>query len=309
MEKPRGLLGAGQSLAGGRFEFDVSIVLPFRKAERTIGGTLEHIAIWAGRSPWRTEVVAVDDGSADATEAAAARWRSYFDGYQLVLHEVKRGMGAAARSGVLAARGRYVIVADPRVGLPIENAKLLIDNLAAGCDVAAVSRRAVDKQAPGERSFLERAAETTFMAFSQLVVRTGVRDSLCGLTGYRRRAARRIAERSRVQGAAFAIEWLALAEWFGFHVQECPARWVRPGARATTLSPVNAPGILRDLWRTRRRLAADMYSGPVPAKELLHETSFVKLDRVARPAGPLPSRRSSPGPSRARSRGSIRLPG
>ena len=279
MGRAKGLLGASRSAAED-VEFDVSIVLPFRHAEHTIAESLKHVALWARQTPWRTEVVAIDDGSADATEAAAVRWRSYFDGYQLVRHEVKRGMGAAARSGALAARGQYVVVSDPALDVPCENVCILIENLAAGCDVAVLSRRNA-KQKVSPKAFLERAAETTFMAFSQLVVRTGVRDSLCGMQAYRRRAVRRIAERSQVQSAAFAFEWHALADYFGFHVQECPVRWVRQGSHTTALTAVRAPGMVRDIWRTRRRLAADAYTGALPAKELLHETSFVRLDKSA----------------------------
>jgi dolichyl-phosphate beta-glucosyltransferase len=277
MGTAKGLLGGSRS-GGDDAEFDVSIVLPFRQAEHTIAGSLKQVALWARQAPWRIEVIAVDDGSADATEAAAVRWRSYFDGYQLVRHEVKRGMGAAARSGALAARGKFVVVIDPALEVPCENVRLLIQNLAAGCDVAVLSRRNT-KQKVSPKVFLERAAETTFMAFSQLVVRTGVRDSLCGMQAYRRRAVRRIAERSQVQGAAFAFEWHALADYFGFHVQECPVRWVRQGSHLTALTAGRAPGMLRDIWRTRKRLAADAYVGALPAKELLHETSFVRLDQ------------------------------
>jgi len=285
MVKARGLL-SGSGSGRSEKEFDVSIVLPFRKAEHTIAESLKEVALWARQVPWSIEVITVDDGSSDATEAAAARWRSYFDGYMLVRHEVKRGMGAAARSGVLAARGRFVVVADPALAVPFENVRLLVENLARGCDVAILSRKESGGRRGSAKDFLEHAAETTFMAFSQLVVRTGVRDSLCGMQAYRRRAIRRIAERSQVQGAAFAFEWHALADYFGFHVQECPVRWVRSGSRLTALTAGRAPGMLRDLWQTRKRLASHAYVGPLPAKELLHETSFVRLDRDHEPALP-----------------------
>jgi glycosyltransferase involved in cell wall biosynthesis len=278
MAKRRGLLVGSGSPREEESEFDLSIVLPVRRAEACLAGTLKRIATWLRTMDWRTEIIVVDDASTDATQASATRFRKYFDGFQLVSHEVKRGIGAAARSGVLAARGRYVIICDPGLATPIENVSLIVDRLSAGSDVAIASHR-IERDARGERPFLERAAETTFMALSQLVVRVDVRDSLCGLRGFRKRAARKIAERSRVSGAAFGIEWIALAQWFGFQVIECPVRWIKKGSRPA-VSAGHAPGILRDLWRTRQRLSTDGYAGPVPTKELLHETSFVKLDRA-----------------------------
>jgi dolichyl-phosphate beta-glucosyltransferase len=281
VERKRGLLAGGQAPRGDEDgEFELSIVLPVRQAEQRLAGTMQCIASWLRQKQRATEVVVVDDASTDATDAAATRWRSYFDGFQLVRHEVRRGLGAAARSGVLAARGRYVVIADGELGTPIENVTLIIDALASGADVAVASNRLEGRGAG--KPFLERAAETTFMAVSQLVVPVGVRDSLGGLRGFRRRAARKIAERSRVHGAAFSIEWLALAQWFGFQVLECPARWVQPGTRTSGLTAGRAPGMLRDLVQTRRRLAQDVYRGALPARQLLEETSFVRLDRSVR---------------------------
>ena len=279
VERKRGLLG-GQP-QDEESEFELSIVLPVRKAAKTLPVTMKLIGTWLNSYDRATEIVVVDDGSPDATDAAATRWRSFFDGFQLVRHEVRRGIGAAARSGMLAARGRYVVVADPALSTPIDNVVLLVEALSSGADVAVVSHRLGGEAS--ERPFLERAAETTFMAVSNLVVPTGVRDGLCGLRGFRRRAARKIAERSRVQGPAYTMEWLALAQWCGFHVLECPVRWVRSGSQSSRLSAVGAPGMLRELVQTRRRLALDVYSGALPSNQLLEETSFVKLDRPLRP--------------------------
>ncbi len=278
-EQKRGLFGGGEPDRRSEEQaFELSIVLPVRKAERTLAGTMKSIATWQKTFGLPVEMVVVDDGSKDATEAAATRWSPYFDGFQLVRHEQQRGLGAAARSGVLAARGRYVVVTDPELTTPIENVALIVESLRAGADVAVASRK-LERRARDEQPFLERAAETTFVAVSRLVVPVGVRDSLGGLRGFRQRAVRKIAGRSRVHGPAFGIEWLALAEWFGFQVIECPVRWVRTGSRSTPLRSTGAPGMLRDLLKTRRRLAQEVYCGALPPQQLLEETSFVRLDR------------------------------
>jgi dolichyl-phosphate beta-glucosyltransferase len=279
MERKRGLLGGGsEPRREEECEFELSVVLPVRNAESDLAGTMRLIVTWLKTYDGAAEIVVVDDASEDASEPAATRWRSYFEGFQLVRHEVRRGLGAAARSGVLAARGRFVVVVDADLETPIDNVVLILEALSRGADVAVVSHR-LEASVASERPFLERATETTFMAVSKLVVPVGVRDSLCGLRGFRRRAVRKIAERSRVQGPAFAIEWLVLAQWFGFQVHECPVRWVRRSSKVARLSAGRAPGMLRALVQTRRRLAQDVYRGALPARQLLAETSFVKLDR------------------------------
>ena len=261
-------------------QVELSIVLPVRDAGLTIANTLERLGYWAQRTQRLTEVVVVDDGSTDSTDEAARLSRRLFDGFQVCRHERRRGPGAAVRTGVLAARGRYVLVADRGAELLPGNARTLLDCLTPGADVVVTSRRG--GSTPSERPFLERAAETTFLAVSRLFVTTGVRDGLSGLVALRQGAGQRIAERAQVDGPAFVMEWLAVARTFGLHVAECPLAMAEASSTTSLLSPGTAPGMLKDIWKTHRRLAGEEYAGAArPRSDLLEQTSFVRLDRTA----------------------------
>ncbi len=75
------------------------------------------------------------------------------------------------------------------------------------------------------------------------------------------------------------IEWLAVAEWLGFHSTECPQRWASREVRShAMLSASKAPAVLRDLMRTRKRMSEEALCGPVSQRELLSETSFTRFD-------------------------------
>lgn len=260
-------------------KFNVSVVVPVLRSGRNLDRVLHGIAGWAHKASWTIEVVLVDDNSGKAVDEARIRWRGHFAGMQIAKHERRRGPGVAARTGLLSARGQYIVVLDPSVATPIENATALVESLAMGADVAVTSRPRKGESNADQRPFLERAAETTFVVLSRLVCPVGVRDTLCGLMAFRRRSARKIAERSRCAGPAFTIEWLAVAEWLGFQSTECPQRWasreVRPNAM---LSASKAPAVLRDLMQTRKRMSEEALCGPVSPRELLSETSFTKFD-------------------------------
>ena len=278
----RGLEGTVGPMGSGAFgraipQVQVSVVVAARDVEQTIGATLEQLAGWVGRLRRLTEVIVVDDGSEDATDDAARLMRQHFDGFQLCRHEKRRGLGAAVRTGLLTARGTFVLVADPEVRLIFDNGAALLERLEHGADVALLSRRT--RGTGVERTFLERAADTTFLAVSKLFVPTGVRDGLCGLVGLRWNAAEAIAERSRVDGPAFIMEWLAVARMFDYHVSEAPLAAAAAGARTSLLTAAGAPGMIKDLWRTHRRLADEAYKVAQPRGTLLDQTSFVKLDR------------------------------
>lgn len=265
---------------GRQADFELSLVIPLARGEG-LSALLTAVRLFLRDYARGAELVLVDDGCETPIEPVAMRWRSQFSGLSVARHETRKGRGAAARTGVLAARGEYIVVIDPELQIPLVNATLLLECLRDGADAAVISRRMPGDEHLDERPFLERAAETTVMTLSQLMVPIGVKDSLSGLRGFRARAAKKIAQRSRVSSAAFGIEWLALAEYLGFQVVECPIRWVRGpllGSRGRERAPLSLVG---DVWKTRKRLKGAEYVDSVHSSELLHETSFTRLDRDA----------------------------
>lgn len=58
------------------------------------------------------EIVIVDDGSTDGTQQLIGEMNGE-NGIKAVLHDVKKGMGAAVRTGLNAVSGEVVIIQDP----------------------------------------------------------------------------------------------------------------------------------------------------------------------------------------------------
>ncbi|MCC7014057.1 MAG: glycosyltransferase [Planctomycetes bacterium] len=260
--------------------FDLSIVIPLGEGDGGIGALLTAVAGLARGVGGKVEVVLVDDGMPHGFETIATRWRTQFAGLVVARHENRKGRGAAARTGVLAARGEYLVMIDPQSEVPLNNADQLIEALQRGADVALVSRHPEEHSEAEQKSFLERATRTTVMRLSQMMVDVGVRDCFSGLTAFRMRAAKKIAQRSRVSGAAYPVEWLALAQYLCFQVVEFPLLWVRGPLMGERARRGTTPfSLLKDVWQTRRRLANDDYSTSLHQSELLSDTSFRKLDR------------------------------
>jgi glucosyl-3-phosphoglycerate synthase len=82
---------------------DVSVVVPARNEEATIGPIVEAVAALAEVG----EVVVVDDGSTDATAATAAKV-----GARVVTASGGPGKGAAMWDGVAAANGDLIVFCD-----------------------------------------------------------------------------------------------------------------------------------------------------------------------------------------------------
>lgn len=81
----------------------VSVVVP---AYNEAGGIAQVVADLAADAAWH-EIIVVDDGSTDATAAAAGA-----AGAIVVRHPYNKGNGAAVKSGIRRATGEYLLIVD-----------------------------------------------------------------------------------------------------------------------------------------------------------------------------------------------------
>lgn len=86
---------------------DLSVIVFAYNEEANVGPVLEELRQWLNLHEPSAEVVFVDDGSTDGTVGAAAAVLAGSN-HQLHSHVGNRGIGAALKTGVRAARGEWV---------------------------------------------------------------------------------------------------------------------------------------------------------------------------------------------------------
>jgi glycosyltransferase involved in cell wall biosynthesis len=204
-----------------------SVIIPcFNEAARigeTLRLTLDYLA---AHSP-DSELIVVNDGSTDAT-AAIARERMKDAKIQTRLLEnfPNRGKGAAVRSGLLAAREPIGMFSDADLSTPLGETPKLIDPIANGEIDIALGSRALDRGLIGIHQPWRR--EQAGRAFNLLVrIATGLPfwDTQCGFKAFRLDVCRPVLEAARLDGFAFDVELLYLAQHAGLRIREIPVRW------------------------------------------------------------------------------------
>jgi glycosyltransferase involved in cell wall biosynthesis len=88
---------------------DVSVLVPAKNEEGNVERFMELAAEAFAGSPYRYEVIVIDDGSTDGTWSVLRRLEDRYPFLRLARHRASRGIADALRTGYLAARGNVLV--------------------------------------------------------------------------------------------------------------------------------------------------------------------------------------------------------
>ena len=161
----------------------VSVVVPVRNEAENVGPLTDEIAAaLSGR--WIFELVFVNDGSTDGTEAALAALKAERPWLRQVKHDSSCGQSAAVRSGVAAARAPLVATLDGDGQNDPSFIPALLTALEHGANIGLVAGQRVGRRSGGFKKLQSRIANSVRAA----ILRDGTRDTGCGLKAFRRDA-------------------------------------------------------------------------------------------------------------------------
>ncbi len=232
----------------------LSIVLPAYNEVTRLPPFLTAVREYVERCyPDTHEIIVVDDGSQDGTGAVLIQMARHWTSLVVLSHPVNKGKGAAVRTGVMAARGEWILFADADGATPITETARLAEALQQGADLAVGSRLVAMDGLVRQRSWLRHFAGRSFAAVARWWLAIPQRDTQCGFKMFRRHAAQKLFSTSCESGYLFDLELLAIAQHYGFRVVEVPVNWREiPGSHLSLTAELAR--VLCGLFRIRRRL-------------------------------------------------------
>lgn len=231
----------------------LSVVIPARNEERRLPKTLALIDGWIARSGRSTEVIPVVqgyDGTTAIVEEAALRNPSV---RPIIQHEGE-GKGMAVRLGVAAALGDIILFTDADLSVPVECLEELVLMMEADHSIDGIlgSRRLPGSRIVIRQPPMRRLSGWAFNKALRLGGLTTHADTQCGCKLFRNRAGKEVFALSELDGFAFDVEILKIAELLGFRMREVPVTWADAGGSHVWL-PRDGFRALRDAWSLRKR--------------------------------------------------------
>ena len=200
---------------------ELTILMPCLNEAETLATCVRKAFGYLERAGIDGEVVIADNGSTDGSQQIAESLGAR------VVPVAERGYGAALIGGIVAARGRYVIMGDADDSYDFSSLDQFVARLRAGDDLVMGNRFAggIDRGAmPPLHRYL---GNPVLSGIGQLFFKPGVRDFHCGLRGFSREAV--LALGLRTSGMEFASEMVVKASLAGLRISEVPTTLKKDG--------------------------------------------------------------------------------
>ena len=203
----------------------LSLIIPAFNEENRLPPTLEKANRYFESKSFSHEIIIVDDGSSDRTAEVCRNSLGKNENFYVIELTINRGKGFAVKTGIEQAQGKYILFADADNSTPIDEFDKFLPYLSPG-RIAIGSRflqaEMVERKQPWYRIAISRIANL----FIRWLVVKKIRDTQCGFKVFHNIDAKLLAQLQRIHRFGFDIEYLALAQQFGFEIVEIPVRWI-----------------------------------------------------------------------------------
>jgi glycosyltransferase involved in cell wall biosynthesis len=221
--------------------YDLTILMPCLNEAETLALCIQKARKFLTDKKIHGEILIADNGSSDGSpEIARAQGAT-------LISVPQKGYGAALKSGIEAAQGRYIIMGDADNSYDFLDLMPLFNKLREGYDLV-MGNRFKGRILRGAMPFLNRYLGNPALSFlGRVFFKSTIGDFHCGLRGFRRASFQQL--NLQGDGMEFASEMIIKATLNKLKITEVPIKLFPDGrSRHSHLRP------WRDGWRHLRLL-------------------------------------------------------
>jgi len=214
----------------------ISVVVPAYNEAGRILPTLEQVFSYMDEHHPDYEVLVVDDGSSDGTADVVRVRFAAQPRLRVLTYGGNRGKGFAVRHGATQAEGDVVLFTDADLSTPIRELEKLLQVLNGGCDLAIASRAHSQADIRERQPFFREGVGKLFNLLVRVLILPQFRDTQCGFKAFRRERMLAVLQQQQIDGFAFDVEMIALAQAQGLKIGEVPVVWTHAPSSSVKLS-------------------------------------------------------------------------
>ncbi|MBU0477505.1 glycosyltransferase family 2 protein [bacterium] len=155
-----------------------SIVIPVFNEESAIVQVIKDIKLAMAKVDYGYEIIVVDDCSTDKTAQIVSSMKDVV----LIRHKGNRGVGAARKTGILNAKGKFIVMLDGDGTYPANMIPKLVSSLPE-FDMVVGAR----KQENGSLKFLRKPAKWVLLKLACFITEKKIPDLNSGLRAFKKK--------------------------------------------------------------------------------------------------------------------------
>ena len=202
---------------------ELSLIIPAYNEQQKIAANLETLVQFLLVRFESFEILVVDDGSADETANVVRRFCEARPNVHLLEQGTNQGKGRAIQRGVQESRGEYILFMDADLPYDLSAVDVFMTALRSEYDLAIGSRHMQGSKVRGV-PMLRYFSGQVFSLLVAVLMFPGIRDTQCGLKGFRAEAARQIFKRVSIQEFGFDVEALYIARKHNYAILPIPVQ-------------------------------------------------------------------------------------
>lgn len=221
--------------------YELTILMPCLNEAETLASCIQKANTFLNTEKIKGEILIADNGSTDGSQTIARSCGAE------VISVTTKGYGAALKSGIQAAKGRYIIMGDADGSYDFLHLNAFLTKLREGYDLV-MGNRFQGGIVNGAMPFLNRYLGNPVLSFlGRIFFHSHIGDFHCGLRGFNRDRFKQLDLKG--DGMEFASEMIVKASLHKFNMIEVPTSLFPDGrSRPPHLRP------WRDGWRHLRLL-------------------------------------------------------